>query len=402
MMSKARTNQDLGEIEYFPKEGEVQRDLWKEAGFGPKVHWRIADERKRREHNLAGYNIELSRQTKTWEGFAAWLLQLREHLETTSKWHMMRAWPEPNDWPEIALDDLSRHMGPYPDNKYWADRKWIRQRFLQLQRWGQGKIKKGYELQWYKVGDQLWFLDPQREGEALIKDILETKASWMQQAQQAWDDFDVGEEWPTEKNRFEAVRLLDEVFWTETYPEMFYGPLYWHRARQERQSQYQKLAKMHRKVDSAVQHVTNNLRKYHTTVWQASLKPRPATGYSFSWMFPPGRADREGIEIENAVAGLSSVLGEAETKLSEVKKILEMCVSAVTMQQKSPRGRREKRALNTAIVEMDKKYKLLTDRQTIQRIHTLLYIAGIWPKDDYQSLTAKFYQLRNNHAAEPL
>ena len=178
MVPKSRTNQDLREIEIFPQvPWEVQRGGREETGLVPKVHWRIADERERREHNLAAYHIELLRQTKTGEGFSAWLLQLREHLETVSKWQMMKAWPEPHDWPGIDPDDLSRDIGPRPEQKYRADRRWVRGRFLQLQRWGHVRDSEGIKLRWHEARGQLWFLDPQREGEALIDQILERKAS---------------------------------------------------------------------------------------------------------------------------------------------------------------------------------------------------------------------------------
>lgn len=147
-----------------------------------------------------------------------------------------------------------------------------------------------------------------------------------------------------------------------------------------------------------MQKAADVLKKYRIDVWQASLKPRPPSGRSlFMMSAPPGTGDKESMAIEAALAGLPQVLAQAGRTIDEVKATLSWCKSAVSTQQQRQHGRREKSALNRAILELDKKYHELSAHQAIQRIHTLLYVAGLWPNPEYQSLTAKFYQIRKRH-----
>jgi hypothetical protein len=124
-------------------------------------------------------------------------------------------------------------------------------------------------------------LDLQRGGEPFIKDILETKKCWLQQARRAWGALDVGDEAATEKNRDETLLLLDQIFWTETYPAMQYGPRRWRDIRKERQQRYQSLEKWHAKAREAVQHAIDTLEQYRTAVWDTSNKPNPPLGHWF-------------------------------------------------------------------------------------------------------------------------
>jgi hypothetical protein len=301
---------------------------------------------------------------------------------------------DPSTWPEITQDELDGYLGPGPESKYGRDRAWIQKRFLDLHLWDCVK-RKNAKRRWCEVEGQLWFLDPQLEGEGLIQEVLERKAFWLQETRQAWEDLDTGEEFPTKRNRGETIFLLHEVFYMETVPEMTYSPQYWRWIREERNTRYRNLGDSHREVEKAVQRANDTLEKYMFDVWQASRKPLSPIGASFSAMTaPPGTGDKESMAIEEALAGLLDGLAQAGRKINEAKTALSRCKNAVSTQQQRQHGRRERSALNSAILELDKKYHKLSAHQALQRIHTLLYVAGLWSNPEYQSLTAKFYQIR--------
>lgn len=271
----------------------------------------------------------------------------------------------------------------------------MRQRFLKLYRWDGTEDQQGYWKAWTTLTGRTDSTQHEKEGAPWIREAWECSLdlrTLIQQRQARWMRKVHDGPWVqlgTVQNRLRALALLDNAFLFDVLPEASHGPRFWQATKNSRLRRRRAVLKTRDRAHEALRQVVDSpLHEYWLALVDAQHDQRKRGILRFGGFDPNGGDE----EYEDLIAKVSLVSRE----LNNLTKQLEQFEDPI-LSEKEDRGRKDKGALATAILGLEKFFLdcgVSSRRQALGYTHALLYVAGLWPDEKRSGLQAKAADLR--------
>jgi hypothetical protein len=207
------------------------------------------------------------------------------------------------------------------------------------------------------------------------------KTSWLNLLHEVWEQLGTAE------NRVRALRLLHNAF-CERGQELGTKGKYWEETRNQREKLRKSLPKTRQKAEQALEKAKEALEAY----LQGTNDSAPYARKHLDFGYSSEAAERMFLAEYYNPQEIRTAISEVESAAARLRTLQK----TEYVPWKGSRGRPQKPALITALCELYDMFLAHGDgpEESLEYVHCLLYVPGIWSDQNWEALGAKLSPLR--------